>query len=146
MLASSLLLVKSNHLNASQVHQEKVAINPKVKVRLHTTLQEFKGEGELSTLVVKDMDTGKTEELKAGAVFIVTGRKPNTDFLRSVVELDQWGFIKTSKTLETSIDGVFAAGRARAEAAGHLEEGANAASMIRRHLEKSEGSRGYRGD
>ncbi len=142
--------MKSNRLNSSQVHQEKVAIHPKVEVRLHTTVQEFKGDGELNTVVVKDMDTGKTEELKTGAVFIVAGRKPDTDFLRGVVELDQWGLIKNGKTLETSIKGVFAAGRARAgfarEAAGHLEEGATAASMIRQYLKKSEGSRGYRGD
>ena len=89
------------------------------------------------------MDTGKTGELKTGAVFIVAGRKPNTDFLRGVVELDKWGFIKTGETLETSIDGVFAAGRARAgftrEAAGHLEEGATAASMIRQYLERTAG-------
>jgi len=144
------LLVKSNRLNASQVHQEKVAIHPKVEVRLHTTVQEFMGDGELSTVVVKDMNTGKTEELKTGAVFFVAGRKPNTDFLRGVVELDQWGFIRTSQTLETNIEGVFAAGDTRAssskQVAGAVGEGATAALMIRQYLEKSEGSRGYRGD
>ncbi len=67
------------------------------------------------------------------------GLDPNTDFLRDIVELDQWGFIKTSQTLETSIEGVFAAGPARAgsakEAVGAVGEGANAALMIRQYLE-----------
>ena len=96
------------------------------------------------------MDTGKTEELKTGAVFIAAGREPNTDFLRGVVDLDQWGFIRTSETLETSIEGVFAAGDTRAgstkQVASAVGEGATAVLMIRQHLEKTERSRGYKGD
>ena len=78
------------------------------------------------------------------------GLDPNTEFVRSVIELDQWGFLKTSETLETSMKGVFAAGDARAgstkQVASAVGEGATAALMIRQYLEKTEGSRGYRGD
>lgn len=73
-----------------------------------------------------------------------------TGFLKNAVDLDQWGFIKTDLTLETSLPGVYAAGDARAgstkQVASAVGEGATSALMIRQYLERTEGSRGYRGD
>ena len=139
-----------DRLGASQILQEKAARHPNMEVRLSTTVQEFKGNGKLSSVVAKDLTTGNTEELRPGAVFIFIGLDPYTEFLRGTVELDQWGFIKTSATLETNILGVFAAGDVRAgstkQVASAVGEGATAALMIRQYLEKTEGSRGYRGD
>ena len=139
-----------DRLGASQILQEKAASHPKIDVRLNTTVEEFKGNGKLSSLVVKDIKTGVTEELKPGAVFIFIGLDPNTGFLKDVVDLDKWGFIETSVTLETSIPGVFAAGDARGgstkQVSSAVGEGTTAALMIRQYLEKTEGSRGYKGD
>ena len=139
-----------DRLGASQILQEKAARHPQMEVRLSTTVQEFKGNGKLSSVAVKNVVTGATEELRPGAVFIFVGLDPNTDFLGGVVDLDQWGFIRTGETLETNIKGVFAAGDVRAgstkQVASAVGEGATAALMIRQYLEKTEGSRGYRGD
>ena len=139
-----------DRLGASQILREKAASHPKMQVRLNTTVQEFKGNGKLSSVVTKDVNTGVVEELRPGAVFIFIGLDPNTGFLRDVVDLDQWGFIKTGGTLETNIEGIFAAGDARTgstkQVASAVGEGATAALMIRHYLEKTEGSRGYRGD
>ena len=119
-------------------------------MRLSTTVEEFKGDGYLSSVVVKDLKTGATEELSLGAVFIFIGLTPNTDFVKDMVDLDQWGFITTGHNLETSQKGVFAAGDARGgstkQVASAVGEGATAALMIRQYLEETQGSRGYRGD
>ena len=142
------VLERGNRLNASQILQEKAASHPQMEVRLNTTVKEFRGNSKMSSVVVESGDT--TEELTPGAVFIFIGLDPNTQFLRGVVDVDQWGAIKTSETLETSIQGVFAAGDVRAgstkQVASAVGEGATAALMIRQFLEKTEGSRGYKGD
>ncbi len=121
-----------------------------MEVMLNTTVQEFKGDAKLSSVIIKDEATGETKELRPGAVFVFIGLDPNTEFLRGVVDLDQWGAIKTSETLETNIEGVFAAGDVRAgstkQVASAVGEGAAVALMIRQYLEKTEGSRGYKGD
>ena len=139
-----------DRLGASQILREKAERHPQMAVRLNTTVEEFRGNGKLSSVVVKDVETGKTEELTPGAVFIFIGLDPNVDFLRGAIDLDQWGFIKTGITLETSMDGVYAAGDVRAgstkQVASAVGEGATAALMIRQFLEKTEGSRGYKGD
>ncbi len=144
------VLERSDRLSASQILREKAASHPQMEVMLSTTVQEFKGDAKLSSVVVKDETSGETKELRPGAVFIFIGLDPNTDFLRELIDLDQWGFIKTSATLETNIGGVFAAGDVRVgstkQVASAVGEGATAALMIRQFLEKTEGSRGYKGD
>ena len=144
------VLERSDRLKASQILREKAASHPQMEIRLNTTVQEFKGDTKLSSVVAKDTKTGVTEELRPGAVFVFIGLDPHTEFLRGVVDLDQWGFIKTSETLETNIEGIFTAGDVRAgstkQVASAVGEGATSALMIRQYLEKTEGSRGYRGD
>ncbi len=64
--------------------------------------------------------------------------EPNTCFLHGVVELDNHGFIKTGENLDTSLQGVFAAGQARTgfaeNEADAEEDGATAAWIIREYL------------
>ena len=102
-----------DRLGASQILQEKAARVPKIEVRLNTTVQEFRGNGRLNSIVVRNTQTGAVEELTPGAAFIFIGLDPNTDFLRGFVELDRWGFITTDEALQTSIEGVYAAGDVR---------------------------------
>ncbi|MEC9238982.1 MAG: thioredoxin-disulfide reductase, partial [Chloroflexota bacterium] len=60
------------------------------------------------------------------------------------------GFINTSRTLGTSLEGVFAAGDSRGgntkQVVSAVSQGATAALMTRNHLEKQQGNRGYKGD
>ena len=137
-------------LRASQILQEKAASHPQIEVRLNTTVVEFKGDGKLSSVVIKDTATGETAEITPSAVFVFIGLLPNTAFVKDSVDLDQWGAISTSPTMETSLEGVFAAGDARSgstkQVASAVGEGATAALMIRQYLERTQGSRAYKGD
>ncbi len=139
-----------DQLGASQILREKAASHPQMEVRLGTTVEEFRGNGKLSSVIIKNVASGEVEELKPGAVFIFIGLDPNVDFLQGTVDLDQFRFISTGLTLETSLGGVFAAGDVRGgstkQVASAVGEGATAALMIRQYLEKHQGSRGYRGD
>jgi thioredoxin reductase (NADPH) len=121
-----------------------------MSVRLETTVEEFRGDGHLDSVVVKDLKAGTTEELKAAAAFIFIGLDPYTDFVKGSIKLDKWGFIETGRTLETSLPGVFAAGDNRSgstkQVSSAVGEGTTAALMIRQYLEHTQGSRGYRGD
>ena len=144
------ILEVSERLRASQILQEKAASHPQIEVRLNTTVVEFKGDGKLSSVVIKNTASGETEEITPGAVFVFIGLLPNTAFVKGSVDLDQWGSISTSPTMETSLEGVFAAGDARSgstkQVASAVGEGATAALMIRQYLERTQGSRAYKGD
>ncbi len=144
------ILEVGERLRASQILQEKAASHPQIEVRLNTTVVEFKGEGKLSSVVIKNTASGETEEIPPGAVFVFIGLLPNTAFVEGSVDLDHWGSISTSPTMETSLEGVFAAGDARSgstkQVASAVGEGATAALMIRQYLERTQGSRAYKGD
>jgi len=135
------VLEVGERLGGSQVLQDKVMNHPAMEVRLQTTVEEFKGEGRLSGVVIRDLKSGQTEELHPDGVFVFIGLQPNTAFLRDTLDLDRWGFIETGNNLETSIKGIFAAGDARQgstkQVVSATGEGATAALMIRQYLEQS---------
>ena len=135
------LLERGDRLGASQALRDKVAEYPEIEVRLHSTVEEFKGDGRLSSVVVKDLQSEQLEELQTDGVFMFIGLQPNTGFLSGTVDLDRWGFITTDKSLETNVKGVFAAGDVRdgstKQVASATGEGATAALMIRQYLEQN---------
>ena len=73
-------------------------------------------------------------------MFII-GLTSNMDFVKEIVGIDQYGFITTGPTLETSLTGVLAAGGVRdgrtKQVVRAVDEGATAALMIRHYLESS---------
>jgi thioredoxin reductase (NADPH) len=139
-----------DRLGASQILRDKAENHPKIEIKLGKAVQEFKGDGHLESMVIQDRETGENEELAPAAAFIFIGLDPNTAFVKDVVETDKWGFITTGGTMETSMEGVFAAGGARGgstkQVASAVGEGATAALMIRNYLEKEQDNRGYKGD
>ena len=134
------ILEKGKEPKASTALQEKVAGREEIQLLTETVVQEFRGQGRLESIVIKDLSTGKTRELRPGAVFVFIGLMPNTSFVKGVVELDQYGFIVTAPNLETSLTGVFAAGDCRIgstkQVVSAMGEGATAALMVREYLER----------
>ena len=134
------ILERSDQVRASQALQDKVTSRQDMQVFTQTIVQEFRGNVRLSSIVVKDLATGDTRERHPGAVFVFIGLRPNTDFLKGVIEMDENGFIVTGSNLETNRPGIFAAGDCRTgstkQVASAVGEGATAALMVREYLER----------
>jgi thioredoxin reductase (NADPH) len=129
-------------LKASKIVQEKVASMPNMKVTVNHEVVELKvnERKRLQSVTVRDRATGELKEWFYDGVFIFIGLDPNSDLMKDKVDLDDFGFIFTEKTLETKIKGVFAAGDVRSgstkQAASAAGEGATAALMIRDYLKE----------
>ena len=128
-------------LKASALLQEKIRSDPKFEIMTNTEVTEFKGKGgKLQSVVTKDRETGEVQEFHPKGAFVFIGLTPNTQFLEGTVELDQWGFIKTSETFQSSLPGLFAAGDVRAGSTKQLAsatgEGVTALIMAREYLQK----------
>lgn len=132
------LLVRGGELKASRILVEKIRNHPKVQVRYRTAVEEFRGDGKFDGIRVRHLDTGAAEEITPGGVFVFIGMEPNTQFLKGTIDLDQWGFVRTAPSLESSLKGVFACGDVRAgstkQVASAAGEGATAALMVREYL------------
>jgi thioredoxin reductase (NADPH) len=139
------LLVRST-IKASDVLQkdlQKFVDNGKITVHLNTLTDEIVGEDNKVVKVVgTDKATGKNIDFPTDGVFVFVGLKPNSEFVKDLVDLDDIGLIKTDANLHTSVPGVFAAGDIRSGAtlqiASAAGEGATAALKIREYLDARE--------
>jgi alkyl hydroperoxide reductase subunit F len=72
---------------------------------------EVKGSNFVSGIVVKNNATGETTEIPAAGIFVEIGMLPATDFVKGLVELDEFNRVKVNaKNQRTSVEGVWAAG------------------------------------
>jgi len=103
---------RRDQLRASKIMQERARANPKISWVLNVKPKEVVlGEKGFVGLKVVDNATGEERLLEADGMFVAIGHKPNTDFLKGQVELDEQGYVKTIPgTSETSVPGVFACG------------------------------------
>ena len=107
------LLHHSDAFKADPVTVTKVLANPKMKAIMNAETLEIKGEKFVTGLVYKDKKTGETHELPVAGIFVEIGLVPATEFLKGLVELDQYGRIATDpRTQMTSVPGIWAAGDA----------------------------------
>src|SRR5690625_159534 len=73
----------------------------------HEFVQEIKGENGEVTGVVTDQG-----EYEADTVVMAVGVKPDTDWLKDTLDIDEKGFVKVNEYLETSAEDVYAGGDA----------------------------------
>lgn len=93
------------------VSLEKVKTNAKIEIITDTVVEKISGDKFVSLIAVKNTKTGETKNLKIEGVFIAIGSIPNTDFVKDLVKLNEYGeIIIDHKTCETNVPGIFAAG------------------------------------
>lgn len=110
--ASKVYLIHRRHeFRASKIMTERVLNNPKVEVIYNTTVEDVLGEKGVSSLKLKNHETGATSDLQVEGFFVAIGHKPNTDLFKGQLEMDAVGYLITKpKSTATSIPGVFASG------------------------------------
>lgn len=105
------LMSRSDFSRADAKTVAAVSSNPDFKGLQYTVPVEIKGSGFVSSVVAKNSQTGEVSEIPAAGVFVEVGMVPSTDYVKGLVELDEFSRIKVNpKNQRTSADGVWAAG------------------------------------
>ncbi|MGA9382380.1 MAG: thioredoxin-disulfide reductase [Phormidium sp.] len=106
------LLVRSEKMRASKTMQDRALSNPKITVHWNTQPLDVVGEGDRMTgIKVRDTQTEEESILEVKGLFYAIGHTPNTSLFKGQLELDGVGYIATKHgSVETSVEGVFAAG------------------------------------
>jgi len=122
------ILVRSQSLAASMSDYlvRQIDNTANVYVRYRSEVAGGGGDGRLEHVLVRDRDSGRTESLPAGGLFVLIGAEPFTGWLPDAIARDQWGFILTGPDaaphwplprapflFETTTPGVFAVGDVR---------------------------------
>ena len=105
------LVHRRDSFRASKIMADRAKANPKIKFFLNTVVEDIHdiSKGEVTSITLKSLETGKVEEHPADGVFIAIGHHPNSDLFKGQLEMNENGYIQT-KGVHTSVPGVFAAG------------------------------------
>lgn len=109
------LIHRRDSLRAERILQERLFSNPKIEVLWNTVVKEIKGDNFVKGILVENLSTGETKEINISGIFVYIGLKPNTSLVEGLVKLDKDGFIITNEDMETSVEGIFAAGDVRSK-------------------------------
>ena len=157
------LVVRADSLERSMARylRDRIESDPKIEVLFGHQVQELSGEGHLERVTVGDERKGEPRTLKAGAMVVLIGAEPRTEWLCGQIALDDEGFVLTGPALsysthdrdrwdklgrgpylvETSRPGVFAVGDIRSGStkmvAPAVGEGGMAVRFVAEHLARS---------
>lgn len=108
------MIVRKPYLRASAAMQQRVNEKENIEILYNTNTVGLFGEQFVEGAHLaqfKGTDKEQMLDLDIDGFFLAIGHKPNTDFLKGQVALDEQGYIALGGiTTETSVKGVFAAG------------------------------------
>ena len=108
--SSVTVIHRRESLRAGKVLQNRAFSNPKIKFIWNSVVTEVVGNEKVTTLKLKDTQTGLESDLEADGLFIFIGHTPNTQMFKGQLEMDELGYIQANQYMETSKPGVFVAG------------------------------------
>ncbi|HKM33379.1 MAG TPA: thioredoxin-disulfide reductase [Lachnospiraceae bacterium] len=128
------LIHRRDSLRAARILQENLMSLPNVEVLWNHTVEKIDGKAMVSSLKLKDTNTGENRDLEVNGVFIAVGIHPDTAICKDLVACDNSGYILAGEDCQTSVPGVFVAGDARKKPLRQIitavADGANAASAV----------------
>jgi thioredoxin reductase (NADPH) len=105
------LIHRRDTLRASKIMQERAFANPKIEFLWNSTVTDILGDGKVSGVKVKHVQTNVESELAVTGLFIAIGHTPNTGVFKNVLDMDASGYLITRPgSTYTNVDGMFACG------------------------------------
>ncbi|HPI97463.1 MAG TPA: thioredoxin-disulfide reductase [Synergistales bacterium] len=107
------IIHRRDEFRADRAAVERALSNTKIQPVWNTVVEEIAGEGMVEKLVLKNVKTGEISDLHVSGVFMFVGQAPHDEFCKGLFDCTRGGWIKTNDDMETSIEGIYAAGDIR---------------------------------
>ena len=101
---------RRDQFRAIKILQERVLANPKMEVLWSSVVEAAEGESRLERVLIRNVRDGRTYPLPLDGLFVSIGMDPHTEFVKGLLELNEWREIKVKPNMATSEAGIFAAG------------------------------------
>ncbi|MBE0681639.1 MAG: thioredoxin-disulfide reductase [Anaerolineales bacterium] len=109
--ASSVTLIhRREEFRAGAILQNRAKEHPKMNFILNTVVTEVLGTDKLEALKLKNVQTGEESTFETDGLFIFIGHTPNSQMFKGQLEMSDLGYVIVNDKMETSVEGVYAAG------------------------------------
>jgi thioredoxin reductase (NADPH) len=139
--ASSVTVIhRRDALRASRILQERAFAAPQISFAWDSVVAEVEGKDFVDSLKLRNVASQSESPLAVAGVFVAIGFRPDTGYLKGIVELDATGHVVTNERMETDVAGIMAAGDIRHNSARQAVtaagDGASAAIFAEEYLSK----------
>lgn len=111
--ASKVYLVhRRDELRASKIMAERTLSHEKIEPVWNSEVTEVLdvGQDKVTSVKVRNNQTGDESTIDCAGLFIAIGHVPNTQLFQGVIDMDDAGYILPKRGQETNVVGVFVAG------------------------------------
>ena len=139
-LAKKVILVhRRDTLRATKIYNESLNNADNIEILWNSKVIDTIKEEKLTKAKLLNVLTNEEKLIDVDGIFVSIGRKPNTEFLNGILELEN-GYIVADETTQTSIPGVYAVGDVRTKTLRQVvtavSDGAVAAHFAEEYLNK----------
>jgi thioredoxin reductase (NADPH) len=104
------LIHRRDQFRAEEANVEHLKKTP-VKIIWNSVVDKIEGDKLVKKIIIKNVNTNETKELKIDGVFIEVGEVPTTEIAKATgIEVNEKNFIKVNEKFETNIKRVYAIG------------------------------------
>ena len=139
-IAEHVDLVSLTRLTGDAILVNKLSGAKNLSIFTEYQTEKIEGQDLVQGIVIKDLRSGESKRLEVTGVFVEIGLVPNSESVKGLIELNNWGEVPVSCFCETTMPGLYAAGdvtdvpeKQIVIAAG---EGAKAALQAHRYLQR----------
>ncbi|KIL42918.1 thioredoxin-disulfide reductase [Jeotgalibacillus campisalis] len=132
---------RRDKLRAQQILQQRAFDNDKIDFIWNHTVKEINDEnGKVGSVTLMSTEDGSESPFAADGAFIYIGMVPLTKPFESLKILNDEGYIETNSTMETNVQGIFAAGDVRDKTLRQIVtatgDGSIAAQAVQHYVEE----------
>jgi len=140
-IASRVYLIhRREEFRANRTAVDKLLAKDNIELKLNKIIIGIEGDALMQRLRLKDVLTGEEEILETEGLFVSIGLVSAADFLSSLLDTDDGGYIITDEKMCTLVPGIFAAGDIRAKHARQIStavgDGAMAGITVTEYLKE----------
>ncbi len=139
-IAEHVDMVSVTPLTGDPIMIEKLSAAKNLTIFTEYQTEKVLGNGLAEAIIIKDLKTGKSQQLNDTGVFIEIGLVPNSDMVKDLLRLNQNGEVPVNCSCETEITGLFAAGDVTTVPEKQIViatgEGAKASLQAHRYLQR----------
>lgn len=133
------LIHRRDELRGAKSLQEKVLSTENICFVPDTIVEGINGtDGVVSSIDIKNVKSLEQDKIFVNGVFVAIGMKPVSEFVKDLIDLDEYGYIKATEDCMTSKKGIFVAGDVRTKVLRQVitavSDGANAVASLEKYL------------